>query len=43
MSDSPLFSLALQAEQRTGLLAPLLRAYLTREHLDAQELSLIHI
>ena len=39
MSDSPLFSLALQAEQRDGLLAPLLRAYLTREHLTAQELA----
>lgn len=40
MSQSnPLFALALAAEQREGLLAPLLRAYLIRERIDARELA----
>jgi len=38
MSD-PLFSLALQAEQHAGLLAPLLRAFLKREGLTAADLA----
>lgn len=36
----PQFSLALQAEQHDGLLAPLLRAYLKREGLTAQDLAI---
>ncbi len=40
MSQSdPLFALAVAAEQREGLLAPLLRAYLIREQIDARELA----
>jgi hypothetical protein len=39
MSEHPLFALALQAEQQSNLLAPVLRAYMTREHLDAQHLA----
>jgi hypothetical protein len=39
MSEHPLFALALQAEQQSNLLAPVLRAYMTREHLDAQQLA----
>jgi hypothetical protein len=43
MSNDPLFSLALEAEQRSGLLAPVLRAYLNRQHLDALRLAqLLH-
>lgn len=38
LSD-PQFALAVAAEQRDGLLAPLLRAYLTREHINARELA----
>lgn len=37
-TESP-FALALLAEHHPGLLAPLLRAYLAREHLTAQELA----
>jgi hypothetical protein len=39
MQSDPLFSLAIQAEQRSFLLAPRLRAYLTREQIDARELA----
>jgi hypothetical protein len=39
MQSDPLFSLAIQAEQRSFLLAPRLRAYLTGEQIDARELA----
>jgi transcriptional regulator with XRE-family HTH domain len=39
MTD-PQFSLALQAEQHDGLLAPMLRAYLKRKGLTAQDLAI---
>jgi hypothetical protein len=39
MSEHPFYALALQAEQQSNLLAPVLRAYLTCEHLDAQQLA----
>lgn len=39
MTTEPPFALALLAEHHPGLLAPLLRAYLAREHLTAQELA----
>jgi hypothetical protein len=43
MSKHPRFSLALQAEQCSGLLAPVLRAYMNRQHIDAVQLAaLLH-
>jgi hypothetical protein len=43
MSNSPLKSLALQVEQHSILLAPVLRAYMNRQHLDALQLAqLLH-
>lgn len=40
MFDSPLLSLANQAEQHAGLLAPILRAYLIHECLTEENLAL---
>jgi hypothetical protein len=43
MPDHPLFSLARQAEQRSDLLAPVLRMYMNRQHIDARQLAaLLH-
>jgi hypothetical protein len=43
MSKHPRFSLALQAQQRSGLLAPVLRAHMNCLHIDAVQLAaLLH-